>query len=367
MSEIATRTPLQEVIAQVRGDDFRGQIESALPGNVTPDRFVRVTMTALRENPDVLAADRSTLFSSLIKCAQDGLLPDAREAALVVFKGKVVYMPMIGGFRKIAAEHGWSIRTQVVYANDDFEYELGLEPKLIHRPARFQSDRGDLVGAYAVATHKDGRKEVEVLDAVDVEKVRATSRAKDSGPWRDWTERMWEKSAGRRLFAKLPLGERDQELIARVLEASKPLEPGEAAEILYGTSREGTPATGTASAGSTGQAHDGVVDQQAEEATERTLSPEDPAAASSVPGPQPADQVAFEGEEPPVAVATPREGAPELAPTFEKGRYAGKTIVDVYSEGKEGISYLRWALKSWSSPTMKAALAAFAEQHPEIR
>jgi recombination protein RecT len=356
MSEIAQRTPMQEVVAAVRGDDFRGQIESALPGNVTPDRFVRVTVTALRENPDVLDADRSTLFSALIKCAQDGLLPDAREAALVVFKGKVVYMPMIGGFRKIAAEYGWSIRTQVVYANDEFEFELGLEPKLIHRPPRLNAQRGEMVGAYAVATHKDGRKEVEVLTSDEIAKVRATSRAKDSGPWRDWTERMWEKTAGRRLFAKLPLGERDQELIARVLEASKPLEPGAAAEMLYGPAREVTPAPGTAPADIDGEAHPVDVDQQTEEA-DAELSPDE--SASSVPGPE------FDGDEPTPSTATPNE-TDTPAPTFGSGRYVGKTIVEIYSEGKEGISYLKWALKSWKSEPMKTAVAEFAKTHPEI-
>src|SRR5207237_7307297 len=138
--------------------------------------------------------------------------------ALVMFGQKAVYMPMIGGFRKIAAEHGWKLRTAVVYANDRFDFELGMEPKLVHVPVRPGKERGEKIAAYAVGTHREHGTEIEVMYADDVEKVRQVSRSKDSGPWRDWPERMWEKTAGRRLFAKLPLGERDQERIRRVLD-----------------------------------------------------------------------------------------------------------------------------------------------------
>lgn len=229
----ATRTPLQEIVARVRTDDFKQQIQLALPGNVTPERFGRATVTALLQNPDITKADPDSIFQSVIRCAQDGLLPDGKEAALVLFGRKAVYMPMIGGFRKIAAEHGWAIRTQVVYQEDEFEYELGLTPALTHKPVRPGAERGPAVAAYAIGIHRDGRKEIEVLTAEEIEKVRAVSRASGSGPWKDWTERMWEKTVGRRLFAELPLGERDADLIARVLQASD-YTPYEAISGLYG-------------------------------------------------------------------------------------------------------------------------------------
>lgn len=354
MSEVATRDPMQELVAQVRGDAFKQQVAMALPGNVPPERFVRATVTALRENPDILRADRDSLFSALVKSAQDGLIPDGREAAIVMFGSKATYLAMIGGLRKIAAEHGWSIRTQVVYSNDEFAYELGLEPKLIHRPAPLRDSRGELIGAYAVATHRDGRKEVEVFTREEVEKVRATSRASQRGPWVEWPERMWEKTVGRRLFAKLPLDDRDPELIARVLEASRELEPGEAAEQLYG--RTVTPERAPADSPDV-VAPTSVAGQQAEEPSTRTDG-SDHTGGSSAPD--------FDGEEPGASAAPPNETQP-IEPTFGSGRYAGKTIVQVYSEGKEGISYIKWAVKGWKTDPMKSALAAFAETHPEIR
>lgn len=220
--QVATLTPAQTLAATVRSKDFLGQVEQALPGGLLPERFVRAAATAINQNPDIATCERGSVFTSLLRCAQDGLLPDGREAALVKFKDKAQYMPMIGGFRKIAAESGWAIDTQVVYANDEFDYRLGLEPGLIHKPPSLGGERGAAIGAYAVCTHSDGRKQVEVMGRSEIEKVRKISRSKDKpeSPWQQWPERMWEKTVGRRAFAKLPLGGRDEERIKRVLEAS---------------------------------------------------------------------------------------------------------------------------------------------------
>jgi recombination protein RecT len=219
MSELATRTPMQEVVETIEHPSFMEQVKKSLPDGVSMDRFVQVTLTAVRSNPELITRDQNTLFASIVRCAQDGLLPDGREAAFVSFGNKVAYMPMIGGFRKIAAENGWAIDTHVVYANDDFVSELGEHPRLHHKPAPLDKDPGALIGAYAVATHEDGRKIVEVMRKTDILKVRAVSRAKDSGPWKDWEERMWEKTVGRRIFGKIPLSGRLLERAQSVMEA----------------------------------------------------------------------------------------------------------------------------------------------------
>lgn len=205
MSELAVRTPMQEVVATIEHPEFVAQIKASLPENVTPERFIQIAITAVRSDPELITKDQNTLFASIVRCAQDGLYPDGREAAFVSFGSKVAYMPMIGGFRKIAAEHGWAIDTQVVYLADHFEYELGVNPKLVHEPCGLAEEPGEMTGAYAVATHADGRKIVEVMRKADILKVREVSKSKGSGPWRDWPERMWEKTVGRRIFGKLPL------------------------------------------------------------------------------------------------------------------------------------------------------------------
>ena len=223
-TDVEKRTPQQELVAQVALSQFQSQVRLALPGGVTPARFVRIAVTALQQNPDLAECEPGSVFNALLRAAQDGLLPDGREAALVVFKvkgvQKAVYLPMIAGFRKIAAESGWTLRSAVVYSKDEFEFELGLEQRLLHRPAPFTEHRGEPIGAYAVGVGPGGQREFVVLSKAEIEKVRAVSRSAELGPWVDWTDEMWEKTAGRKLFKRLPLGERDQERVARVLEAS---------------------------------------------------------------------------------------------------------------------------------------------------
>lgn len=222
--EVARRTPVQEVVARMRGDQFLEQVALALPGNVRPERFVRAAVTAIMQNPEVVVHPES-LFNSAIQCAQDGLIPDGREAAFVVFsvKGekKVQYLPMIGGYRKIAAKHGFVLVADVVRERDLFDWSR-MPPRVEHKPA-LGGDRGEVVCAYAAAFDRDWRFVTApvVMDVPEIEKVRKVSRAATSeyGPWVNWWDRMACKTVARRLFNELPLGDLE-EVDARIVEAA---------------------------------------------------------------------------------------------------------------------------------------------------
>src|SRR5262249_25498432 len=77
-------------------------------------------------------ADEPSISLALIRCAHDGLLPDGHHAALVTYKDRkrggytAAYLPMVGGLIDLAGEHGWTIRANVVAANDEFVHEEGL-------------------------------------------------------------------------------------------------------------------------------------------------------------------------------------------------------------------------------------------------
>lgn len=237
MSDLAERTPQQNLIARVNGEEFKRQVARALPANISPDRFVRVTTTALMHSPEIAECEPDSIFWALLRCAQDGLLPDGREAAIAPFKnnrtGKkdATYLPMIGGLRKKLAEFGWSLRTRVVRANDEFSYEYGIDQHLTHRPPPPGVDRGERVAAYAVASHRDGRKEFTVMSAAEIAEVRAL--AKTQQVWEKWTDQMWEKSTGHRLADDVPLDPNERDAIRRLVKADE-LEPGAAQEMLYG-------------------------------------------------------------------------------------------------------------------------------------
>lgn len=216
------RTPLQDLTSAMRTEQFKQEIAAALPGNVTPERFVRIAITAVQKTPELVTCERNSVFRALLDCAADGLLPDGRDAAITAFKdrktgGKVaVYMPMIGGIRKVAGYSGWTITADVVYDGDEFDYWLGENPGLKHKPPKLGTKRGDIVGAYAVAADPSGRKLIEVMDRDEVEHVRTYSRSKDSGPWVNDYPEMCKKTVARRAYKKLP--RRDLDERARRLE-----------------------------------------------------------------------------------------------------------------------------------------------------
>lgn len=215
-----TISPLEMVRQELNGN--MPKIKSALPAHITPEKFASVVMTALQNNPELLNLDRSSLFNSAMKCAQDGLLPDGREAAFVKFGNKVQYMPMVSGILKKVRNSGElsSINAQVVYTNDEFDYwidEMGEHLK--HKP-KLDGERGVRSMTYAVARTKDGSIYLEVMTEEQIQDVRSVSRAKDSGPWSGpFADEMRKKTAIRRLSKRLPMNtdiaqtiERDDEM-----------------------------------------------------------------------------------------------------------------------------------------------------------
>ena len=208
---------IEQIGTTLMSEKFRSNLSQALPENVSVDRFTRIAITAIQQNPDLLDKDRNSLFMGITQCAQAGLELDGKQAALVAFGNTVQFMPMIGGLRKIAAKYGVSIATGVICENDLFEYELGVQPTMTHKPPKLGTPRGNRIGVWAQAIDKDGRLYLEVMDVAEVEAIRAISRAKNSGPWVSQWGEMARKTVARRLWKTLPfydMDERDSNTIA---------------------------------------------------------------------------------------------------------------------------------------------------------
>jgi phage RecT family recombinase len=233
-NQMVQRTPAQQLVARVRDSEVQQEIAKALPPTVTLERFTRVTTTALLANPDIAKLDPNSVMRALIQSAAAGLIPDGKEAAIVGRGGSAVFQPMVGGFRRIAAEHGWTLIGKAIYENDDFAYTAEPE-RVTHTPTRPGADPGALVGAWARASHKDGRALYRVMYEREIAKRRA--QATTQKVWEKWPAEMFEKTVVRDLFADLPLADSDLERdrIKRLL-ADGDLH----SESLYGPRIEGT-------------------------------------------------------------------------------------------------------------------------------
>ena len=185
---------------------MQDQFKAALPSHIPPQKFIRVAMTALQLNPKLLECDRRSLYGELIKCSQDGLLPDGSEAAVIPYGNKATYQPMVKGLCKRARNSGEisSMDAQVVYENDEYDAwtdEKG--PHFKHRKAR--ANRGPAILTYAYAITKDGGFYFEEITEEEMAAIANCSKGKDS-PWKGpFKDEMKRKSAIKRLCKyKLP-------------------------------------------------------------------------------------------------------------------------------------------------------------------
>jgi phage RecT family recombinase len=119
----------KEVTLTQELDVLKPELAKVLPAHVSADKFMRVVMTAIAQTPALRdPAARRSLLTSCVKCATDGLVPDGREAALVMFKTKdgpaIQYMPMVSGILKKVRNSGelLSISSNVVHEKDHFRH-----------------------------------------------------------------------------------------------------------------------------------------------------------------------------------------------------------------------------------------------------
>lgn len=224
----AERMPSPITIVRQQLDQMEEQFKAALPAHIPVERFKRVVMTAIQNNPELVECDRRSLWNAAIRAAQDGLLPDGREGAMVVRldprRGKVAnWQPMIAGIRKKVRNSGeiadWN--AYVVYENDEFEYELGDTPFIRHKPTL--ADPGKPIATYSVALLKSGEKSREVMPISEVYRIRDRSdawRAFRAGkikstPWSTDEGEMIRKTVARRHSKVLPMSTDLDDLIRR--------------------------------------------------------------------------------------------------------------------------------------------------------
>jgi recombination protein RecT len=232
---VATK-PRQNLAERFRQDldDYTPNLQDALPADIPVERFKRVLVTAVSTNPELLYADRRSLFNSAMRCAVDGLLPDGRQAALVVFRTDVrtrdpatgidhirkidaaTYMPMVAGIRERMRKSGEvaSAVAEAVFEADHFRYRLGDDAHIEHEPPALGTPRGQVIGAYAIIRLRNGEVIRDVLDRGMIEAARNVSRAKNSPMW---TQFYWEaakKTALRRAAKQAPFSSE----LRRVLE-----------------------------------------------------------------------------------------------------------------------------------------------------
>jgi len=188
-------------------EKMAGEFEKVLPTNIPVQRFLRVLQSSIFNSDTLMKADRKSLYSACIESASDGLLPDGKEAALIPYKGMVSYVPMVTGLiKKIYSVPGVkSVVSNVVYSNDEFDYQVDERGEHIRHSTDMFADRGDPAGAYAMVVFDGGTCTFEYMSAKEILAIKEKVTSKLS-PWYGPHElEMWKKSTIRRLSKRLPI------------------------------------------------------------------------------------------------------------------------------------------------------------------
>ena len=190
------------------------EIRRALPEVLTPERFTRMALSALNTTPKLRECTQMSFLAALMNAAQLGLEPNTPlgQAYLIPYNNKGVmecqfqigYKGLIDlGYRNPNMQ---IISAQEVYEKDEFIYELGLNPKLIHKPALH--DRGDVKLFYGLFKLTNGGFGFHVMSKEDMDNyAKEYSKAFDSSfsPWKSNYIGMAKKTVIKQALKYAPL------------------------------------------------------------------------------------------------------------------------------------------------------------------
>ena len=109
--------------------------------NITPQKFKQMLINELERNTKLQEAflkNPASFFASALYCAELNLSPSSLVGEFFFTVSSEKIKPILGYKGLVAlllrSDKVKKIWAEVVYNEDDFEYELGLEPKMVHIP-----------------------------------------------------------------------------------------------------------------------------------------------------------------------------------------------------------------------------------------
>ena len=213
-TDLATNR-IAEMNARIR--QMQEQFALAAPRGVEARQVVRDSMTLIRNTPDLLLCEPTSVLGGLMTFAQLGLrpgVPNLGHGWLIPFRdkrrgGKLVAQLVIGyqGLAELAYRSGQieMLTAHVVHEHDHLEMEYGLDERLVHRP-KLNGDRGPVIGYYAAARIKGGGESFYYMTRDEAEVYRDRYAMAQNGPWKSEFDKMAMKSCVRQLSKLLPKG-----------------------------------------------------------------------------------------------------------------------------------------------------------------
>ena len=168
------------VAAKVR--EFQEKGELHFPPNYSPDNAIKAAWLKLQETADkngkpaLQACTKDSIANALLTMVVYGLTPLKDQGYFIVYGNKLVWQNSYFGNmalwkRVTGSEH--DPVAMVVYADDEFEYEIvdGEIKVAYHKQKLSNVDPGKIVAAYAILTYPDGTKKTTLMTMDEIRKA----------------------------------------------------------------------------------------------------------------------------------------------------------------------------------------------------
>ena len=213
------KTPKQRMEVLMSGASFQKSLQDVIPKHITSDRIVKIALVAMSRQPKLFECTPQSVLQSVMKSAELGLdcVGTLGQGYLVPYYNGSInalecqFIPGYQGLISLARRSGEisRIESRVVYANDIFDFEYGLNQKLVHKPS-LTGERGDITCVYAIAEIKEGGQQLEIMTIDEVNGIMGRSKSRNRnkelvGPWVTDFSEMARKTVIRRICKYLPL------------------------------------------------------------------------------------------------------------------------------------------------------------------
>lgn len=196
-------TPIEVLRGNMEGE-FLKTVQNYYRGNEHEAlSFKTAAVDYVRRVPKLLECNRISLLSAFVQAAQFRFMPSgvAGECYIIPYGTEAKFQIGYQGIVTLLYRTGKvvGITSNIIYENDDFEYQEGLDANLMHKPAMFGKAKGKPIGVYTVAIMKGGSKTFKVMDEDAINGIKELSKAKNSkeSPWnseKDPEMWMWKKT-----------------------------------------------------------------------------------------------------------------------------------------------------------------------------
>lgn len=146
---------------------------------------------------------------SLNPASKEAYLVPRYNSALQTMEASL--QPSYVGLIKLLTDAGTvtQVTTNIVHAGDKFEIDLATG-FVSHRPCLVKANKGEKIGAYALATLPNGAKQCQWMEIDEINEIRNCSesykneKTRQYSPWDKFYDEMAKKTVVRRLYKYLP-------------------------------------------------------------------------------------------------------------------------------------------------------------------